>query len=287
VTQLAERLGLEQELDVLREGETSCIDPDGSSRKSVSDVTVTPYRWICLIETKTDQESAIRRSTGLLIGMRHVLTAGHVVYRKRAKFEKVVVKPGARSSGPGVEIASRNRFVLSAYRSKESSADDLGVIELSNDVQSRVKTALNLRYFGDPGPRKLAHAMGLYPTDHILGLPKVTDAQLRTMKVTSIGYPGDQRRSFDAMYEVEGSIRAINRERGIADVVMDACTGQSGGPVFLFHDNDNYLIGVVASIHLPTALAQVALLTPPRVDALRGGVKKPLFTGPLPARDDG
>jgi V8-like Glu-specific endopeptidase len=286
VTGLAERRGLEQELGVLREGETSCVDPAGSKRQSVADVSATPYRWICLIETKTDQESALKRSTGLLIGTRRVLTAAHAVYRKGASFEKVVVKPGARDAGPGLEIAARSRHVLSEYRRSNSSANDLGVIELVRDVPSRAKTALNLRYFGDPGPRRLAYAMGLYPPGHILGLPNLTDAQLRATPVTSIGYPGDQRRSFDAMFEVQGTIRAINRTRGIADMVMDACTGQSGGPVFLFHDNDHYLIGVIASIHLPTSLAQVALLTPPRAAALRG-IAQPLFTGALPARDDG
>jgi V8-like Glu-specific endopeptidase len=285
---VGERQGLERELGVLREAETRCIDPSGFSRKSVTDTTKTPYKWICIVDTKADTEGYEKHGTGLLISPRHVVTAAHNIWKKGAKFEKVVVRPGAHATWSGRAYESQNRHVLRAYRRTEGSANDIGVIELRKDVTfDKSKSGLNLRYFGDAGPRALAYTMGLYPAANIVGLPStLSDKDLLNLKVTSIGYPGDKRGSFDSMFEFDGMIRTLSRERAVAHVAMDACSGQSGSPVFLSHDKDNYLIGLAASINPKTGLAQVALLTAARVNSLFGAIIDPSFTGPLPAKDD-
>jgi glutamyl endopeptidase len=207
VTEILKRPGLEKVIGA-------------DDRENIGNTTAYPWRTIGEIAgefASTNGTTVIRRGTGVLIGTKTVLTAGHVLVKNRQWGDNTTFTPGKDGSDePYGKIKVSRKRVKSQYWNDEDSNYDIALIILAEPVGNQ--------------------------TDYMRIEVKQTsffdDAGLNVA-----GYPGDLGSS-QKLYHAFGHSDGVygNRIRHNADTA----SGESGAPVWVYNKDENKrrLVGV-------------------------------------------
>jgi V8-like Glu-specific endopeptidase len=239
--------------------EAEVIPPD--DRRLVTDTLAVPHRWICSIDV-TRPGNKLDRGTGVLIGPRQVLTAGHVLYdRDGTGPQSVHVAPGrnGRTATAGV-FEPVGRIKATAYsvpgafltgRTVQTNTRfDIALITLEKDASAlpvRAQGGAPLGYWGSPASGAKTVLRALDPA-FLTGKP-----------VYVCGYPGDWcgRTHLDPRIGCSADDQATAQlvHHGLATFpapmpgvllhTADTFEGQSGAPVWMqFNDGSRFLVGI-------------------------------------------
>lgn len=188
------------------------------NRYEVYNVNQFPMYDICYLRCLNDS-GEYTTGTGIMIGDHTVVTAAHVLYddTQNKWVESVQVFRGRTRNEKQLEtLSAYSLSIPREFKNTSNPADDLGFIILNE------------------------------PTGSNLVYPNVLfDSYQKGVQVTHYGYPVFNanhqriRESDVTLYRVTGKVISIFS--GLIDSDVDACEGQSGGP--LFQGND--LIGVL------------------------------------------
>lgn len=241
---------------------------DGRRQVPEGELLAAPYRWICSLdvtferpypkayERQLARASGLTRSTGLLIGPRHVLTSAHSLYLDgHGRPSSVYVAPGRSGrDDPFGRIKAVARLVPG--RALEGPGlvreHDYGMVILDRDIAGTRHDALGGRPFGHWGSSTLGEGTVLRALDR---------AFLTGKPVNTSGYPGDRCGSDpldldDPRAACDTRDQATTQWRHSGAVSWDTSTrlfchtadtarGQSGSPVWIFfRDGRRFLVGV-------------------------------------------
>lgn len=248
---MRERAGLDHELSVLLGGRMGSgprvrereVVNDPDRRRQITDTLQVPYRWICYLDiTYTDPgqryAEAHRAGTGVLVGPRHVLTAGHNLLSDdgRLKAVRVTVMPGRNGSKKPLGAHDAKKWDIHPSWVSKGRSDrrfDYALVTLEDAIGTSSFKALGntpLGYWGDPKRGAGTRRDVLDP------------ARLGGTVVNVAGYPGD--RSEGTAWTGSGPIRGpmapgrggeiLAADRLVLHAV-DTEKGQSGGPVWVWY----------------------------------------------------
>lgn len=191
-----------------REVSERIIGPD--DRQLVGDTTQQPFRTVCkVLAVFPGSPGYYYMGSGVMVGRRHVLTAGHVLYSHDRGGWATTVRLIPALQGnymPYGDAYATEITVFNGWRNNGDFDYDLGIIRLDRDL-------------GDT-----TGWMGF-------GAATAPDGLL----ATTAGYPGDQRLSGDLdiglrMVQVSGRLETSGTEQ--FHFLMDTMQGQSGSPLY-------------------------------------------------------
>lgn len=182
------------------------VGPD--DRYEITNVNQYPYRTMTFLRVEyPDGYSAV--GSGVMVGNRTVLTAGHVVNSASHGWaDEITVYPGGINSRYD-QIVTSDVACPTQWASTHAVEYDYGIINLEE--------TMSVGY---------------------LNLTALSDSQLLWKDVSIYGFPGDMMQQ-GTMWGAEGSIRAVENLLFLHDV--DTMGGSSGSPVL---DENNTVIGV-------------------------------------------
>jgi V8-like Glu-specific endopeptidase len=232
-----------RELEVLH-------NPD--QRSQVNNTEAVPFRFICHLEVRavdTTNTTIVKKSvaTGVLVGPRHVLAAGHTLLadKGRLKITDAWVSPGMNGSSQpfGRVHGATFRTHPDWFRNGVENSDcDYGMIILDDAIgERRFKSLGNapLGWWGDQvngGGTKLQ---------------RLDPAALNNATVNVAGYPDDQPAG--TMWKSSGQAAPLRDSQGRISTMArrlphnaDTHASQSGSPVWIGNvdTNPRYLVGL-------------------------------------------
>jgi V8-like Glu-specific endopeptidase len=186
-------------------------------------LATTSYPWRALTAI-LNPGSTTSRCSGVLVGPRHVLTAGHCLYRNGAWFSNQKVAPGMSGVGNFPNGLKNHQwyYITQGWLNDEDPENDLGVLIL----EDKSSTA-NLGWFGT----------------------QVSDGA----SAWNFGYPGWWRtcaaspsppQCSNFLYGMSGY--ADKESDWFLTYSIDTQPGQSGSPVYRWNNGDRRVIGVHA-----------------------------------------
>ncbi len=178
-----------------------------------------PWKLICALRISSSLGTFV--GTGWFAGPRTVLTAGHCVYDNKQMggwASAIVVTPGQeRKNKPFGEFAVTKFSSVNAWIERQDPDFDIAAIHLDKEV---------------------------FPASEVFRVGALPDEELQDYLVNVSGYPGSPGGGTE-LYWAKNRVRAVTPRRIFYDV--DTSGGQSGGPVYIFEDENSRPI--VVGIH--------------------------------------
>ncbi|WP_181832670.1 trypsin-like serine peptidase [Bosea caraganae] len=178
-----------------------------------------PWKLICALDIEAPWGRAI--GTGWLVGPRTLITAGHCVYDRKQLggwAHKITVTSGRdRERAPFGSKVSARFSTLSPWLERQDADFDIAAIHLEQ------------AFFTD---------------QEVFRVGSFTDAELTDFLVNVSGYPASPGNGME-LYWAKNRIKAVTPRRIFYDV--DTSGGQSGGPSYIFPDENAHPI--VVGIH--------------------------------------
>lgn len=243
----------------LVEGERSEQEIIGTvdHRTPVPNTTLVPFRWICRIESKTQNGRSY--GSGILIGPRHILTCAHVIYplQNLYRTEEILVAPAQNSSDKPFGRYRANGWVVHPQWMRGRQADcsfDYGLIRLRENIANKNFARLQNRPLGHWGSASNGHQSQFRPAQQTLSGQIIRHA----------GYPGDKDTEARRMYSSRGPVigsatltecganfqgtifRTVRAEARMLVHEADTHEAQSGGPLWTYDSNtqERLLVGL-------------------------------------------
>jgi glutamyl endopeptidase len=178
-----------------------------------------PWKLICALEI--DAPWGMFVGTGWFAGPRTLITAGHCVFDKKQMggwAREITVTPGRdRELKPFNSFKATRFSSVDAWIERQDADFDIAAIHLDNDV---------------------------FPASEVFHVGALPDAELQDYLVNVSGYPASPGGGTE-LYWAKNRIRAVTPRRIFYDV--DTSGGQSGGPAYIFADENSRPI--VVGIH--------------------------------------
>lgn len=197
----------------------SVIGTDDRTR--ITETELAPWRMICALEMKGAFGSAV--GTGWLAGPKTVITAGHCVFSNfffGGWAQEITLSPGRDGPEfPFSSVTSRKFSSLNRWVNDEDPDFDIGCIHLDEPIGDK------LGWF----------AIGA-----------LADHELRSQVVNVSGYPGDPQKGRGTEQWFHSNPILVTTRRRIF-YTTDTSGGQSGGPAFIYEQEDSYPL--VVGIH--------------------------------------
>ncbi len=256
-------LGFEEPFAFEEERESEIIPPK-DTRVLVRDTTQAPFRYICDLELSHGGGGVRSHRTGVLIGPRTVLTAGHALREANGRERdprRMRVIPGRNGSSEPLGSTRATRFILPpGFR--RGTATDFGIIHLADPIGRSVGfwTRTYAKNPGDSvGTKILAGSLPLpagklpvnvsgYPGDKPSGKPFFCRDPRQPLNRCRTSQRTDPRRSprcGTLQYRAyDLSVRVVG---GILHYLNDTCPGHSGSPVWVRRSPDmggRVLVGI-------------------------------------------
>lgn len=191
----------------------------------IDNTTAFPWRTACKIYADFSSGPGSEGS-GVLVGPRHVLTAGHVVYDHEhgGWFTGITVVPALDDTyEPYGEAYATKAWSFTGWIQDADPDHDMALIVLDSDI---------------------GNSTGW------LGMSAASDATLQGSIVNSAGYPGDKQAIYDADYlwGANGTVTALSANTITYSATMDTYGGQSGSGVWQYFpaSQENYVVAVHA-----------------------------------------
>lgn len=236
-------------------------------RRHVTDTTKIPFRFICCIDryfVKTAPDEP-RRTSGVLISPKHVLTVGHSVLSPTfgaVSRMNVAVARNGRATPFGMVAAAAWRAHPNWVASFNNQQFDIALITLATPVGNSLFSGRRLGWWGDPsadgGGTRLsvidpARLTGV--ATNVSGYPgdKCDGAQLRDQHActNAVQHPGAPATcppvdTGSTQWCSFASIRhpIVAATPGLLDYDMDTKGGHSGSPVWVRWRNARTLVGI-------------------------------------------
>lgn len=240
------------------------IIPPKDTRELCRDTTQAPFRYICDLEYDHPGGGLRSHRTGVLIGPRTVLTAGHALREANGKDRiprRMRVIPGRNGAAEPLGSTRATRFILPpGFR--RVTVTDFGIVHLADPIGRRVGfwTRTYARNPGDAvGTKILSGSLPLpagklpvnvsgYPGDKPSGKqffcrdPRQPLNRCRTSQRT------DRRRSpLCGTFQYRAYDLTVRLAGGILHYLNDTCPGHSGSPVWVRRSPDmggRVLVGI-------------------------------------------
>jgi V8-like Glu-specific endopeptidase len=178
-----------------------------------------PWKLICALEI--DAPWGMFVGTGWFAGPRTLITAGHCVFDKKQMggwAREITVTPGRdRERAPFDTFKSTKFSSVNAWIERQDADYDIAAIHLDHDV---------------------------FPASEVFRVGALPDDELQDYMVNVSGYPASPGGGTE-LYWAKNRIRAVTPRRIFYDV--DTSGGQSGGPAYIFPDENSQPI--VVGIH--------------------------------------
>jgi V8-like Glu-specific endopeptidase len=178
-----------------------------------------PWKLICALEIDAPWGTFV--GTGWFAGPHTLITAGHCVFDPKQMggwARHINVTPGRdREIRPFGSFTATRFSTVDAWLERQDADFDIAAIQLEQDV---------------------------FPASEVFRVGALPDAELQDHLVNISGYPASPGGGTE-LYWAKNRIRAVTPRRIIYDV--DTFGGQSGGPAYIFPDEDSRPI--VVGIH--------------------------------------
>ena len=209
------------------------------NRKKVENPEAYPHSANVYIEMNFGDDISV--GSGVMIGPRHVLTAGHNAFNQDSQSwaKSMVVSPGASDGNSRFGTSSVVKaMVPDSYFKEGEVEDDLAVLILEKDLGKYTGWA---------------------------GITPLEDDYLRELKFFVSGYPGDKK-PYGQLWEMEGKVEQVNKK--VLKYEIATYGGQSGSPLWkMSKDYTNVVVGIhVRGATKTSALNEATRISRERLD---------------------
>lgn len=253
------------------------------NRIHTTDTTPVPFRFICCIDRffKKTAPNEPRRTTGVLIGPRHVLTVGHTVlspsFGEVRSMNIAVGRNGRRT--PFGTVAAASWVAHPRWVAGRDRQFDIALITLATPIGESTFGGKKLGWWGDPSPAGGGTRLTVVDPKKLAGAP-----------ANICGYPADkcngaQRRSRHActgavqnpsaptgctpqdtgstQWRSFANIRhpIVPGRPGLIDYDMDTKGGHSGSPMWIRWQSVRWLVAIHRGVDCGSNLNEGVRLT--------------------------
>ena len=208
-------LQVQQELSIEQQA-LICCPPD--NRYPIFDTTVFPYTTVCKVIVQFPSTN-VYIGSAVMVGARHALTAGHVIYSAEdgGWATSVRVAPGYDDGyEPFGHVFANYLYSFVGYTQFEDLNYDFGMLEFGTDI-------------GD--------------STGWLGYASLSDSTLKGSTLNTAGFPGDLYNG-ERMYAANGPCLDVSARQVYYAGTMDTAGGQSGSGVWRFDGTNRYVVAV-------------------------------------------
>lgn len=215
------------------------------TRKRMTTTTKPPFSYICQIRLQLRGVWFV--GTGVKIGPRTVLTAGHNVWddvsNKMVNPTTISVSPGRNGSKTPLGTFGVEKIIMSESGFKNdfiATAKDYAILKLKDGGKPAVKKQIEgIGCWGEPASKRDPVGTSI--------LPKSLPAALGVLTVNLCGYPTDRHWNGNFQVLAYNKTVRIDKTSGLLHYENDTYSGHSGSPVWVRRSPDRggrVLVGI-------------------------------------------